>query len=253
MKIKMKVIPLVLPGPAILLTDCDFQEMEEGDVLSSFNFAYSMSFGREGEHRPYRTGGTRKRTTGEIFANAFQGKLAEFAVYRVLSRSFSDISEPDTSAYERGRWDAFDCEVQGEIIAVKSTKEYGNLLLLEAGDWDENGNYVQNWETEGQDYAVFILVRISPNCETIMKKAGLLFLKEAPKEKLEIPLLQNPLNQWLFDIPGFATKGDVKCAIASGLFLRKGDKLGSYTEMDAGNYYIQSGDLRTLSELKNYL
>ena len=50
----------------------------------SFEFAYSMTFGSKGQHRAYRSGGRHRRKNGEIFANTFQGKLCEFAVYQTL-------------------------------------------------------------------------------------------------------------------------------------------------------------------------
>ena len=49
-------------------------------VETVFDFAYKMTFGREGAHRDHRSGGSHTRRNGEIFANTFQGKLAECAV-----------------------------------------------------------------------------------------------------------------------------------------------------------------------------
>lgn len=66
-----------------------------------FQFAYDMSFGGKGEHRDHRTGGNHQRKKGEIFANTFQGKLAECAVYNNLYKSFP-ISKPDFATYELG-------------------------------------------------------------------------------------------------------------------------------------------------------
>lgn len=44
-----------------------------------FDFAYTMAFTTKGEHRSTRSGGEHSRRNGEIFANTFQGKIAESA------------------------------------------------------------------------------------------------------------------------------------------------------------------------------
>lgn len=109
-----------------------------------FEFAYRMTFGKSGEHTANRTGGSHVRKNGEIFSNAFQGKLAEFALYGYLKKSGQASTELDINSYELGKWDDTDLEVQNKQISIKSTKSFGNLLLLEKDDWDENGNYLPN-------------------------------------------------------------------------------------------------------------
>jgi hypothetical protein len=52
-------------------------------ISTVFNFAYEMSFGK-GEHRQHRSGDQRNRRNGEIFINAFQGKLAELGIYNFI-------------------------------------------------------------------------------------------------------------------------------------------------------------------------
>ncbi len=54
--------------------------IEQNIIIESFNFAYNMVFG-EGYHRKHRSGGQYSRKNGELFANTFQGKIAEFVVY----------------------------------------------------------------------------------------------------------------------------------------------------------------------------
>ena len=58
-----------------------------------------MSFGQSGLHRDHRSGGTYRRKKGEIFSNAFQGKLAEFATYEYLKCKGISVDEPDVSVY----------------------------------------------------------------------------------------------------------------------------------------------------------
>ena len=65
------------------------------DKCDCFDFAYDMSFGERGEHRDSRSGGKMHRTKGQIFINAFQGKLAEFALYRFLEHYNIETEKPD--------------------------------------------------------------------------------------------------------------------------------------------------------------
>ena len=131
-------------------------------IEAVFKFAYDMSFGKGGEHRDHRSGGQHHRKNGEIFANAFQGKLAECAVYLLLKDKFN-ISEPDFETYELGEWDNADFYLDNYKISVKSTKSFGNLLLLETKDWNANGVYLHSEES----YDFTFLVRMEPFCEDI--------------------------------------------------------------------------------------
>lgn len=112
------------------------------DIIDCFNFAYGMSYGGTGEHRGHRSGGLIERTRGQIFINTFQGKMAEFAVYRFFLSKNILMNKPDTGQFGLGKWDSFDLICQGKYLSIKSTKEYGNLLLLETKDWNENGEYM---------------------------------------------------------------------------------------------------------------
>ena len=109
-----------------------------------FNFAYDMTFGN-GEHRDHRTGGTINRKKGQIFINTFQGKLSELGVYNTFSQSnkeaYNKLSKPDFDVYGLGEWDDSDIELNEIKFSIKSTKFYGNLLLLETKDWSEKGEY----------------------------------------------------------------------------------------------------------------
>ena len=97
-------------------------------------FAYDMTFGASGAHRAHRSGGTHVRNNAEIFADAFQGKLAEFAVYNQLYKNHS-INVPDLDVWNLGQWDDTDFIIDGKKAAVKSAKSFSQLLLLETKDW----------------------------------------------------------------------------------------------------------------------
>ena len=53
-------------------------------------------------------------------------------------------------------------------------------------------------------------------------------------------------ESWTFDIPGYVTRKDLVQIINEGFILPRGSMLNGKTRMDASNYYIQSGDMRSL-------
>lgn len=205
----------------------------------SFQFAYQMTFGKGGEHRDHRSGGSQKRPLEQIFADAFQGKLSEFVLAQTLRKYGLKVSVPDTSVSALGEWDSYDLALEGRKISVKSTKYYGNMLFLEAKDWDENGIYLPNETTF--DYT--FLVRIK-GAKDLSKLKG-------DKDKLHDAIFA---QQWFFDVPGFITNADLSYIIREGekYLIRKGDYFNR-TRMDADNYYVQAGSMRRLKELPSLL
>lgn len=204
-------------------------------VLQSLDFAYQMAFG-SGEHRDHRSGGTHIRMAGEIFANAFQGKLSEFAIYQLTAKNHN-VVPPDTSIHGLGVWDSYDLLIDDDFVSVKSTKSYGNLLLLETKDWDDEGIYIPN----SVSYDRFVLVRIKPDIETVLRDSGLLFSKSIDKNVLNF-LFASKIFE--FDVPGFITKEDLIFLISNRYIIWKGQRLNSKTTMDATNYYCQCSDMR---------
>lgn len=218
-------------------------------IEMTFQFAYDMSFGKSGEHRNHRSGGTHARKNGEIFANTFQGKLSEFAVYNALYKH-CDIQIPDLSTYGLGEWDSYDFEINDKKISVKSTKSFGNLLLLETKDWNINGQYIPNMSKGDYDYDVFILVRIKPYCEDLLKRMKSLYSNDVNREEL-FKVIMN--QEWKYDIPGFIRNQDLIYAITNKHIIKQGQMLNGKTKMDAENYYIQSGDMYDLEKLVDIL
>lgn len=211
-------------------------------VKDIFEFAYNMSFGGGGEHRAHRSGGTHERHNGEIFANAFQGKLAEYIVLGFLHTKGCTVTKDDLDlqTYSLGQWDSVDIEKNGVTISVKSTKSFGNLILLETKDWDEDGCYKPN----GKSYDYTFLVRLDPFCESIMQNHRLLHSDTVDKDYLYNIICS---ETWKFDIPGFITNDDLKQIIRKRHIIKRGARLHN-TPMDAENFYIQSGDLHSIDE-----
>lgn len=215
-------------------------------IVKTFEFAYNMSFGGQGEHRSHRSGGNHSRKNGEIFINAFQGKLAEFATYGIFALNGIKTSVPDLETYDLGIWDKCDLQINEKKIAIKSTKFFGNLLLLETSDWNNKGEYIPNIDIGESFYDFFILVRIHPNGEDIMRNNHLIYNNEIDKTFLKEIITK---EKWYFDCPGFITHNELVQAINDKFVLPKGAMLNGNKKMDAENYYIQSGDMHDMNEI----
>lgn len=212
-----------------------------------FDFAYDMTFGKEGEHRDHRSGGQHRRRNGEIFINTFQGKLSEFGIYYYLKKhNIIDLGRPDLEKWELGKWDEADFICNDKKISIKSTKFYGNLILLETKDWNSEGFYLPN----NTQYDITILIRVKPDGEKLLKSQRLLFTDECRKEQLE-SLIKS--EKWQCDIPGFVTLDMLKQVVRDEFILPQNSYLNGTTKMDAENYYIQAGDLIDIRELKGFL
>lgn len=227
------------------------------DVASCFSFAFDMTFGGKGQHRNKRENEDSGRDDAGVFANAFQGKLAEYAFYRMMRRNGVWTSSPDISVCGCGKWDVCDFEVENRTMAIKSTKHFGNLLLLEKTDWNADGTYKYGMDPKtGSPVNVFydavVMMRIRPDCETVVSCA---LSPDATGEKPDpFVALENASKRivWEYDIPGFVTGSDLKQCIGNGFVLSKGQFLRT-TKMKVDNYYIQSGDLRPINDIFSML
>lgn len=219
---------------------CPIASLPMDLVKKVFDFSYQMTFANKGEHRDHRTGGTHQRKNGEIFANTFQGKLAEYAVFKIFKESGLDVNEPDLSVFGLGVWDSVDIIVENVSVSIKSTKSFGNLLLLETKDWDEEANYLPN----GKWYDYTFLVRMDPFCEDLLKRNRFLY-STAVDRMILFEIISSV--EWRFDIAGYVSRDDLKYIITNNYVIPQGALLNGRTRMDASNYYVQSGDMKPLS------
>ena len=216
-----------------------------------FDFAYNMAFG-EGHHRKHRSGGEKHRGNEEVFINTFQGKLAELAVIFAIKQNVPDakkfLSDLDLNVEGKNIWDDCDIALNNKFISIKSTKHFGNLFLLETKDWNEEGEYNPNKNDANKisifDY--FVLVRIKPSGENVLKKQKMLDKDDIDKEELRAVISS---EKWYCDIPGYLTRQDVVKIIHDEQIIPKGAKLNCSIEMDADNYYAESGELRKIDDL----
>lgn len=223
--------------------------LEKSYVKDTFDFAYSMSYGAEGQHRRYRTGGKKNRENNQIFSDAFQGKLAEYAIYNTFINNNITLEKPDMDIYGLGIWDNSDFKYNYKKISVKSTKFYGQLMLLESQDWNEEGLYIPNLGTENECYDYFILVRIYPFADEIMKKNRIYYSSNIRREQLEQILLS---KKFTYDIPGYMTRSGLEWIIQNGYVIKQGNYINRFADnnkLDANNYYIQAGDLHSTYKL----
>ncbi|MCL2413864.1 MAG: hypothetical protein FWC94_01235 [Bacteroidales bacterium] len=217
-----------------------------------FEFAYDMTFGKTGEHRNHRTGGTHRRKKGEIFANTFQGKLAEFAFCNTACQELPHIEEPDLSISKLGIWDDSDFVVDNHTLNIKSIAWFSDLLLLETKDWNEKGQYTPNLKKEGKhaDYDFFILVKMKPDSKKLLSGNRMLFTNTIDKELLKKMVLA---EKWEYDIPGWCCRHQLVEIIKKPHIIREKEMLNGTTPMDADNYYIQAGDMHNIESLINIL
>lgn len=217
-------------------------------IRHCFFFAYNMTFGEQGEHRPHRSGGSKERTPMEIFKDTFHGKLAEFAFFNAYTKKYPNrhVSAPDLSVMPRNEWDFTDIRITYDDkefnIAIKSTKHFANLLLLETKDWDENGMYIPN----NIIYDGIVLVRIKSQLayeNFIELKKGKYLLNQQLLDRL----FGGNIYHILYEITGFILPEDLIQIIKKPQIIKKGYYLNKKTLIDADNYYIQSGDLRQWS------
>lgn len=216
-----------------------------------FEFAYDMTFGKKGEHRDHRSGGIKKRSNGEIFVDTYQGKIAEFAFYNYFKNKVNKIDYPDMNREGLSEWDSCDFCINNVDIAVKSTKEYGNLLLLETKDWNKWGDYIPNIGTGHERYDYFVLIRVKSKLKEIMIDNDWYF-----SDYVEKMLLYSKVKNvfWEVNIVGYITRDEfVNEVIDKGMVIKQNDRLGTTpkytTKMDTTNYYVQAGDLHEIDQL----
>ncbi|GEN89788.1 hypothetical protein [Oceanobacillus sojae] len=214
-------------------------------LWSSYQFAYKMSFTKEGHHRRNRSGGKDERGDVQIFCDTFNGKLGEFAVYQYFISKGINTPYPDVNIMGEGEWDSYDFLIETGTtkrkIGIKATKKIGNLLLLETKDWNKQAQYIPNLDRGYADYDEMILVRVDSEIIKNLKNKDLY-----SNDIIDEAVLREELNKssYEFDIAGVVPKRMLIAAIRNKNIIKQSDFLQStWTEMDADNYYVQSGDM----------
>jgi hypothetical protein len=221
-------------------------QIERNYVNETLDFAYAMTFGKGGEHRKYRSGGSHTRKNGEIFCDTFQGKLAEYFVYQKLISIGVDCPKPDIDKWGLGKWDDEDFVINNKLINVKSMAFFSNLLLLETKDWDETGKYIPN----NKSYDYFFVVRIKPDLKKEFRNQRMLYSDHISLERIKSTLER---QSFFADLPGYITNLFLKEKIQEKQILPKGSILNGRIKMDAENFYILSSDFEEFKNVKEFL
>lgn len=221
-------------------------QIRSSTIETVLKFAFDMTYGSKGQHRDHRSGGTAKRSNAQIMSDTYQGKLSEFALANILYK-LEGFIPPDTSTYDLGEWESADFQVGVNHFSVKSTKYFGNLLLLEKRDWDAFGRYLPTGENP-KSYTHIVLVRISPDIEELISPKS--SSSEPSYEKLLMKLLD---RKWEYEITGYITSEDLMRIMKMGHLIPRGALLNGKVRMDATNFYVQAADLRSFVDLKKSL
>ncbi len=125
-----------------------------------------MCFG-DGHHRANRSGGDLERNSFRFSAILSKGKLAELVLHANSCKQESVSGEnPDLEMHGEGIWDDSDLVANGKKINVKSGAFFSNLLLLETKDWNENGEYIPNANSDATNiYDYFVFVQNKAKCQ----------------------------------------------------------------------------------------
>ena len=222
------------------------------DQFNCLKFCWDMTIGQKGKHRANRTGGMKKRKPMDIFCDAFIGKMGEVAFHHFCEkRNIAEVSDIDYECTPLGKWDDTDFTIKNKKtggifkIAIKTTKNFGNLLLLEQKDWEINREgkvvYMPNKNNHSKGvYDFLVFCRVKTNLSNIVDKE--LFKKEDAQG-----FLNQTLRRLLVELQvvGYVRNSDLVEMINSNNFLiKQGDRLNRKTVMDASNYYIQSGSFK---------
>lgn len=152
-----------------------------------------------------------------------------------------------------GIWDSYDINYKDIRISVKSTKSFGNLMLFEAKDWNENGLYVPNLGTGNEFYDYFVLVRLKPYAADLLRKNRLYYSSYANKNRLKQIIFEKVFT---FDIPGFISRKTLIYLIKNNYLIKQNGYINRITKknrLDAENYYIQAGNLHDIKILIDHL
>jgi len=223
-------------------------ECSNHDLEKAFLFSWNMTFGATGEHRSYRSGGQIIRNNIQKFCDVFIGKLGELAFFNISKKreKVTRITEIDYDCYGLGKWDSSDFIINNQYhVAIKTTKHFGNLLLLEEKDWIVRGGeaiYLPNQNSESKGiYDFLFFCRVKTDIYELIKQENL--SKDTDINDLKSIFLNQLMNavSVSLEVVGYVSNKDLVEIIEGDYILPQNSSLNGKTQMDASNYYIQSG------------
>lgn len=200
-------------------------KLKQESIQKCLYFASEMAYGT-GYHKSQSFGRNNyDRSQNEIFINTFQGKLAELAVYNELyAIGIRPDKPPEFDIWGKGKWEDCDFTLNNRSIraSIKSTKWFGNLLLLEKHKYNEKGQFLETFESEPIAYDYTFMVRI----------------QGVKSEKPEHYLKKNDIE---VEVTGFMSHSKFLQVIEEKQIIPQGILLG--TPLIVDNYYIFAQDL----------
>lgn len=227
------------------LNDGSTITLSEDDIRKCFEYAYRMAI--ENKQRENRSGGKHQRRELEIFWDDFRGKIAECFAKDYFERKGCKVDDIDFEIYDRGKWDKYDLRVNNHIVAIKSSKHFSQLLLLESKDWNSSGSYVGNQGENKYLPEWFLFVRTKIEHPRARGGATL-------TTKEEMWNIVNEINITAELTGGLSFYDFVNQVIRYEYIIRQGSKFkvsrtSRGTEMDADNYYVKLSELESVEAM----
>jgi len=214
-------------SPNVLLLERHLEEC--------LNFAQEMAFGSGYHQAASFAGKGNLRPPRQIFRDTLQGKLAEIAIHTYLYRNqIATDQYPDFSIWGKGIWEDSDFTLQnGRFrVSVKSTKHFGNLLMLESNRYNQKGFYLE-----------------SVDCQLPIQH-DFIFLVRVKGIDHQIKQVYQ-LSEIACQVTGFLTHADFQHIIAQNHSLPKGTEIGK-AQLLVDNYYACVADLRKPESLSDF-
>lgn len=202
------------------------------DIEKCFSFALSMALGEKHNTDSFASNNLQfQRGKGTVFRDAFQGKIAEVAFYNYYSHKHK-MDSPDFSEWERGKWEDTDFVIVNEkkqfSISIKSTKRYGNLLMLEKNRYDENGYYLEGINNSPVKHDLIFLIRVD----------GISSIKAQT-------YLDNKFKNISAEVTGYIEHNDFVKAINNNKLIEAGTYINGCEELKVDNYYFCAKELKS--------
>jgi len=205
--------------------------LKDLSIVKCIDFAKEMAYGEGFHNAKAFAGSSYTRENKEIFINTLQGKIAELGFYNLMyARGMTPDKLPDFRIWGKGIWEDCDFEFKNGTIKVslKSTKHFGNLLLLEKNRYNANGEYLE-----------------PANGQTPVKH-DYIFLSRVKGVDSYNPSDYATPFKINCEITGFITHDLFKELIHKNKYIKKGTRLGIPLIVD--NYYIVASDLYPIED-----
>lgn len=185
-----------------------------------------------------------ERTPRQKKCDAIQGKIGEFAVYKMLRERGYDLKEPDwTTIRDKGEYDDGDLFLGDLKIQVKTHTSKNDLFKLKREQFDSNGIY-HNWKKKPPIlYTYFFMCRINTGVRNVFASLS------DDEFTLENLLNLIPNINFRIEVTGFININDFRKIIAENQSIPPNTKINGSYSFKKEFYYCQTGDLREIDEI----